>query len=650
MTRYLHVSIGPVQSFVAQARRTRDLWGGSYLLSLLSAHAMRGARAARAEIIQPLVEADPLLAWAERRPGAAPPPHGSLPNQFTVALAHPDDLARVVAQLHRAFDDTWHRICEAVWRVHVAPIADHGHDTRAIWERQVRGFWEIVWVSGDTPHGLLDRRKHWRTHRLPEEAGDKCTVMPELQELSGFVRAHDRKAQDAFWCRLRNELGRLELRDNERLCAIALVKRLYAVTASEIVGAIDVKRWPSTIDVAAAPWIQRASAVAPRQLAEFAAAVERAADDHVLTGGASSLIDAPGLDRKARELGVNWFHRGFTASPRLAKLDPSREAARADLLQRLRALGEIRGAHGRTLGGPPIYYALLLADGDSLGALLARGGGALVSRALAGFTAQVAEIVAHHQGRTVYAGGDDVLAVLAVEHALDCAHALEHAFRRAFLAAAPDEEIAARASLSIAVVFAHARSPLPRVIEQAHHLLDDIAKDQNGRASLAAAIYRGATITGQWATTWQRPASAPEPATDSSCDHGEACAIAQLHAAVCALAADAGALSSSLLHDLRHLIGLLCGEASDEPGHFAHLDDALALHKLIRAEIHHRLARQDREPEAAELDRLTRVLAPLLARAHRVDGEPRFEPRQVGLDGLVLASFLARGGQEDDHP
>ena len=32
----LHISIGPVQKFVGQARRTRDLWAGSFLLSWMA--------------------------------------------------------------------------------------------------------------------------------------------------------------------------------------------------------------------------------------------------------------------------------------------------------------------------------------------------------------------------------------------------------------------------------------------------------------------------------------------------------------------------------------------------------------------------------------------------------------------------------------
>ena len=37
----LHFTLGPVQGFVSQARRTRDLWAGSFLLSYLSGHAMK---------------------------------------------------------------------------------------------------------------------------------------------------------------------------------------------------------------------------------------------------------------------------------------------------------------------------------------------------------------------------------------------------------------------------------------------------------------------------------------------------------------------------------------------------------------------------------------------------------------------------------
>ena len=40
----LHFSIGPVQGFVAQSRRTRDLWASSFLLSHLAQVALDTVR------------------------------------------------------------------------------------------------------------------------------------------------------------------------------------------------------------------------------------------------------------------------------------------------------------------------------------------------------------------------------------------------------------------------------------------------------------------------------------------------------------------------------------------------------------------------------------------------------------------------------
>jgi len=47
MSENVHFALGPVQGFVAQARRTRDLWSGSFILSYLSGCAMNAVREER---------------------------------------------------------------------------------------------------------------------------------------------------------------------------------------------------------------------------------------------------------------------------------------------------------------------------------------------------------------------------------------------------------------------------------------------------------------------------------------------------------------------------------------------------------------------------------------------------------------------------
>ena len=72
----LDISIGPVQGFVSQSRRTRDLWSSSYLLSFLVAHAMHGAQSAGGRVIQPRVADDLLYRWATARRGRRGSPAG----------------------------------------------------------------------------------------------------------------------------------------------------------------------------------------------------------------------------------------------------------------------------------------------------------------------------------------------------------------------------------------------------------------------------------------------------------------------------------------------------------------------------------------------------------------------------------------------
>ncbi len=47
--KQLHFTFGPVQEFVSEARKTADLWTGSYLISYLAAHAIAGVLEAGAE-------------------------------------------------------------------------------------------------------------------------------------------------------------------------------------------------------------------------------------------------------------------------------------------------------------------------------------------------------------------------------------------------------------------------------------------------------------------------------------------------------------------------------------------------------------------------------------------------------------------------
>ena len=536
---------------MAQSRRTRDLWSSSYLLSFLCGHAMRGAQSAGGQVIVPAVDSDPLYRWASGHRDGDAPQLGSLPNHFVAQVV--GSPAEVAGAARQSFDAAWRRVCAAVWDRYVSHAAPAGVGTEEIWTRQVSGFWEFAWTAGEIDQAgeLLDRRKHWRGARPAEEAGDKCTLMHDLQELSGYTRArgrNERERQDDFWRLLRGagRLSTLDLRDNERLSAMGLVKRLFPLVSEQALGwRVDRSHWPSTIELAA-----------------------------------TSAADIP---------------EGTIADP------------------------------------PPPFYALLLADGDRLGRLVDTLGGDAVGAALARFTEQAPDIVSGHDGVTVYAGGDDVLAMLSVEPAVDCAGKLAESYRASF-------HVHESATLSAAVVLAQARVPLRSVIEEARRLLDDVAKEGNGRNSLAVGVLKSSGRHCQWVSSWNRglPGGDTVPALD---------ALDELTRQFRTADTEPG-LSGSLVYRLRDTLARLCGWERWQPGDWGALPPGLDARPLLHADVARSLAATMSEAESDAV-RLVDVMQRMLGPSRSTDGVMPAENIEVGIDGLLLARFLADPSSEE---
>ena len=600
---------------------------------------MHGARGAGGEIAQPLVGDDPLYRWVDGDRAGEAPRIGTLPNHFVVEM---DGDAQPVAEAAvQSLRTAWKKVCDAVWDRFVVHACSAGNGTETVWNRQVGAFWEVMWTVGpsDFHRELLARRKRWRSYRPPDEPGDKCTVMHDLQELSGWVRAQSSRQQEEFWNRVRTGLGVLDLRDNERLCAVALVKRLFPKVAPEAIGwEVDASRWPSTVYVGAVPWIRRVECANPRRAAAYADAVEQRTKDDVF-----SMQRPPfGLGKRAAggfsKLDANYLHRDFVMSKRRCPLvDGAGLEVRRDLAKMLEDIYEARDEDERQFGPPPSFYALLLADGDCLGRLVGEYKGETVGKALATFTHKVPDIVKKHDGVTVYAGGDDVLAMLPVPGALACAAALSGAYRNAFADTAAKDE----ATLSAAVAFAQIRLPLSYVLGEAHRLLDAVAKDDNGRDSLAAAVLKPSGLHCQWVTTWTR-----------CCPDGDAHALALLDGLVRQLGPNTAepGLSGALIYRVRDTLTRLCGWEQWQPGSWGDIPEDIDVRAFLRAEIHHSVDVRMNDGAQTRAKELTASVWNLLGparnpRADHAGAAPRDSSAgaiaQAGVDAVLLARFLA---------
>ncbi len=97
----LMFSLGPVQTFIAQARKTRDLWLGSYLLAILMEAAMQDMKDV---LVYPTI---PTLKVGSNIP--------DLPNKY-VALF--DDLKvakKAAGDSKERISSCWKNICKDAW-------------------------------------------------------------------------------------------------------------------------------------------------------------------------------------------------------------------------------------------------------------------------------------------------------------------------------------------------------------------------------------------------------------------------------------------------------------------------------------------------------------------------------------------------------
>lgn len=408
----LHFTLGPIQDFIAQARRTRDLWGGSFLLSWLSGIAMKQVIESGGCIVFPAVHdnernpTDEILAAIfdpkKALSGKKSPIIGSLPTRFKAEVPNDCDVKVKVADVvTKTFKDAAERILES----YVEDVESCGNGTRAIWDRQINNFWEIAWVLGDDPGDgndihWLDARKNWRVPASTEpEGGDHCTVMHAWQELSGWVRATHRKKQDDFWAALRTKVGKLDLRPDERLCAIAFVKRMLPKLAREdekIFGwKMDSRNWPSTAYMAAVPWIKEAWDKDKVRALALTGLVVDSFEDGAFPERGSRIKCLTEVDADFRSLDGNAFHLTALDNEDATPLKPG-----ADRKALKSALKKLQEATERPASP---FYALLLMDGDSLGSMLHDHSEKKVSASLAKFTHRVDDIVSQHNGVTVYA-------------------------------------------------------------------------------------------------------------------------------------------------------------------------------------------------------------------------------------------------------
>jgi len=381
---------------------------------------------------------------------------------------------------------------------------------------------------------FLGARKSVRIFEEYRAEGEKCHLCGEFEVLE------DR----SFWNTIHNSKPSRWARKDERLCALCLVKRVlpdmvfdmlkddYSVV-KDLLDQLWLKKqelkFPSTSDMATVFYkLNLPEDKAKNFKYEFEKFREKLKDKILKSSSVPALKEHPLYD-----IDGEWLME--------ESYNPERLEREYGLTSE--KFEKVKGEYDKVLGivrdfrEIPKYYALLLADGDEMGkwlkgekmpkikdlihhkviyALLKYAHDkdkekiekllcsrhpvspsfhSLFSRRLSYFSVrEVRRIVeSESYGKLVYAGGDDVLALLPIDTVFACAKKLNDAFRNS---------LSRNASLSVGIVIAHHKYPLSLVLDEVRDA-ERKAKNEYGRASVYLKFIRRQGEVREFGVKWE---------------------------------------------------------------------------------------------------------------------------------------------------
>lgn len=653
-THYFHFTLGPVQGFVSQARRTRDFWAGSFILSWLAAVAIKAVKHQGGEIQFPHADEN-YMKWLIGDGKENKPTQGSIPNRFKGLVAAVDPNTFKPDEVVKAVQEAWKALADKVWEEDLGDVSPSS-ETARIWERQIPNFWDMSWVitPDATDSSALDKRKNWRSYTPPNEPGVKCAMMDGWQELSGEA-SPNRKAMEVFWKTIRDngkQGMKSDLRKNEALCAMALVKRRFSRHFAKIDRNMKqgwrLKGWevqsavPSVTYMAAVHWLEQALQKAqPDVLHAFHdAAAKLTGEEYGEWDTNIHCLEQLPQSRefkRLRSLDGNVFFKNMLENKRVFEDEKQAEAVR-------KALKTVNDSAQIEPVSP--FYAILLMDGDSLGSHMSNSDlHYSITQGLADFTNGVPAIVKRHSGFLIYAGGDDVLAILPLEDSIPCAAALRDHYLTCFDGTGKPEDKEKRlpipTTLSGAIEFAHIKTPLTSVLKDAHHLLDEVAKDGRGRDALAIRVWKPGGLQIEWAQPWE---IALNPHTSKTY-------LEEIAATFQNIKKDREQFSSKFFYKIQERFTLLNPDKNTEQASILTNDQALSLMAMEylnsgKSDL------SDIKNAQERLDKAKDRVRPLLKQCYPVMRDKDKSTEQwksssrLEADGALLVRFLAHKGVE----
>lgn len=559
----LAFSITPVQPFIAKARKLRDFWTGSVILSWLAFEGLRWIMEHLGPdhlfypslVDQPLIneylekswQIDDVTSFCQERSIA------SLPNKFLCLI--PLNQAEAIAKgITQHIKTAWLALCEKVERKVTGLLGIADPHLSHIFRRQTENYWDLQWTAvkmlekDDVEEaqsllstGSMDKaiemyevfaalvRDKWNikldargllysnSHSLVQKAlaagksrktvnrapepGQKCHLCGEFEVLHDHPHEESDSASaykagiDEFWSKLAKAWNtEADLDGKEKLCALCLTKRIayrvFKESRDHVLHACfdEAESFPSTSEVAMHAEFLRKGIIDAKKRREMAQRIHDKENteevDHRDRYYAILVMDGDHMGRliNGETMGATWasaMHPQIRDRLRSATFDARYSQVWTPLFE----------SASRRLVTPAIHAAM----SEALGDFSIHG---------------VAGIVNDCKGRLIYAGGDDVCAVLPVGTVVRAASEISALYNSAFKFIKGKEirdvtgnwipepgklavllgKNGAEISISAGILVCHHKEHLSQMIARAHGLLDAKAKREAGRNACAVEL------------------------------------------------------------------------------------------------------------------------------------------------------------------
>ncbi|MYB92481.1 MAG: type III-B CRISPR-associated protein Cas10/Cmr2 [Gammaproteobacteria bacterium] len=503
-------TITPVQKFITTARKTEDLWLGSYILSHLNATAIQQIYDKKGiKVIYPSIGDDsPFGAW--RKTDITLP---SFPNLF-LAMSEElsiEELTQTMQYVEAAVQCEFEKIARHAVEFFVNVVGKKKWNSTGaddIFKRQIKNFFQLYWGVSSRSDGSyqdwyaqtgsrLASVKNCRAFYQVSESGRKCSLCGDREIF------HDSTTDPMSWWRQFAQRSAKYCRQGEALCTVCLTKRLATDYFGEKYKEIKQLSFPSTSEVSTANFkLQIANNETYKEFVEVINTLENDNGNQIEV----TINPVPKLHEIQRSWNVDgdWLFEEAFSPQNLERYYGISKNAQIKQEKALNKGNKLRRELIKKVGFEPSrYFAVIALDGDGMGQTVSQAENPEahtdISSKLNAYTAKVRRIVEkNYLGKLIYAGGDDVLALVNLADLCNILRDL----RCGFPNLNNGENSASTASAGVCI--AHCKVPLGDVLERARDM-ERAAKSVDGKDVLGIALLKHSGNISQTLFKWKYP-------------------------------------------------------------------------------------------------------------------------------------------------